>query len=388
MKKLFDFVFVFLLLIYPFIYMLPEEFNIIGSIWGAIATLFIFLVLLAKKNAINRYVISASLIAIFIFISIFLSNEITFLKYMAGYKYVLPLLLASYIYWYPLNQKNIYMIYRILFVYLILMLMLMLYRLSIVDFNVLMVTMNKELVWYGKPHNFAQMYVLFCVSFLFFSYLLKKNVLIAYMFFLPVFFVGVRSVMLGTILFLIVFLSYTVKRNYLKFLFVLIFFTLGLISFQPDINKLTPLILSAQDANRGMENMTVTSMSSGRDIILDYYIRELDMEKFFVGSGFQYLEKDSNFGFGLHNDTLEFFFSFGLFGLFALMISVYYLIFYDAYKKTNGINRRFIVALIFLFLGISNFAFFISNQIIVYMFILIYIITYYQVPKGNLTHAN
>ncbi|CUV66432.1 conserved membrane hypothetical protein [Sulfurovum sp. enrichment culture clone C5] len=388
MKRLLDFVFVFLLLVYPFINMLPDDFMIFGTIWGIVATLFVLLVLLVKKKAINRYAISAFLISIFIFISILLSNEITFLKFVTGYKYILPFLLASYIYWYPLDEKKIHIIYKILFIYLILMIALFLYRLSYVDFNLFMVTMKKDFVWYdNKSHNFAQMYILLCVSFLFFSYLLKKNIYIAYIFFLPIFFVGVRSVILATLLFLII-LSTLMVKSYLKAILAFFFIFLSLAIVQPDFKKLTPLILSAQDANRGEDKMTFTSMSSGRDIILDYYMKELDPEKIFVGSGMQFLETNSDFKLGLHNDTLEFFFSFGIFGLFALIFGLYYSIFYDAYKKTHGINRLFIVALIFLFFGISNFAFFIYNQLIIYFYILIFIVKNYQIPRNGLMYEN
>lgn len=374
MKKLFDFIFVTLLLVYPFINMIPNDITIFGKLWAALATIFVFTFILLKLHAINRYIISGFIIFLFAFISILLSNELNFLKILTAYKYALPLLLASYIYWYPLDEKRLNTIYKITFLYIILMLILATYRLSLINFNLLLVTLYKDFVWYEKSHNFAQMYILLSIGFLYLSYLLKKNLYLAYMFFIPIFFIGVRSVMMGAILFLAVLSIPIIKRNFLKFILLLAISISSLIVIQPNFSKLTPLFLSAQDATRGTDKADLSSISSGRDIILNYYIEHLDSERIFIGSGLQYLEKNATFIFGLHNDTLEFFFSFGLFGFFSFLFAIYYNIFYNAYKNTKGFDKYFIVGIIMLFLSISSFAFFLYNQIIIYLFILVYII--------------
>ncbi|UFH59216.1 O-antigen ligase family protein [Sulfurovum mangrovi] len=389
MKKILDFLFVSLLFTYPLIVLLPREFNIVGGIWGGASLVFVVLAIFLHRRLItNKYVFIASIISMFILLSILLSEEINFLKFQYGLKVVLPLFLASYFYVYPLNETKLLRIYYFVYFYILFLFLFFIYRYSLINFNPLLITAFRDMVWYEKSHIIAQTFIIFAIIFLFLSYRLKKNVTLAYMFFIPVLLTGVRSVMLGGILFLMVFLLHFWKKHFLWLVISVLVMGISLIIIQPDITKLLPLILSERDANLGTQNMNITTMSSGRDIIISYYIDHLDYERLFVGSGMQYLESDASFTFGLHNDILEFFFSFGIFGLGAFLIGFYYWILYDAYKKTSGINRVFIKAIGLLIISISSFAFFFSNQVIIYMFILIYIITYYQVPKGNLTHAN
>lgn len=383
MRKVLDFYFASLLIVYPIIVVMPKGFDLVSKSWGGMLIIFVFIVMLLKHKYLlkNRFFFSGILIFIPIVISILLSREVSFYKFINAFKFVAPLLFASYIYMYPINKKKLKLIHKILFIYLLLFIGLILYRFSLVNFNLLAATEFKEFIWYEKSHVLAQLYAALSFLFLFLSYKLHHKKTLALIFLLPLFFFGVRSVLLGTVLFLFFMFFKTLLKKFHIIALPLIILLISFSMTEIDFSVLERLVMSAQDANRDASKMTVDSMTSGRTLILQHYVDTFDSEQLFTGSGVQYLDSDALYVTSLHNDLFEFFFSFGLFGLLIMFTSIYYLLFYKIYIVSKGINQRFVLGLAGYWFAVANTAGLLSYQSTVYIYILLFFILTVQIEK-------
>lgn len=373
----------FLIILYPIISLLPRELILPNIIWGFLIILLLIFDFLINYRLnqgnlkINLFNKVGLIFIFFMLISVIFSGDINFNKLYAIIKFVLPLFIAAYLYK-NISTDNLFLlkIYRITGIYIIVFLIFIFYRLNFVGYNIFLVMANRTEVWYDKPYIIAIAYSSVLLLFLYLSYILKKNNKFQILLLLPVYYFGSRTAMIAITLFLI-FLLIIEFKGIIRFFLL----NLGLILFiyilyndtlQENIeNSTTQLFLS--ETNAKYENMDITekSFTSGRNEIYQYYFDNLSLNNFIQGNGIAYFNSKSNFNFRLHNDVLEFFFSFGIVGFFFFLYFIYYKLLIKTILNAYKIERLFLIGLFLFFTGLSLFTSIMDYQNIIYLYLII-----------------
>ena len=327
------YLFIFLIYAYPLIAIFPKEYGFFSQVWGLLAILLaivyiVDLFVVKKISRLNKFELASLVVFFSIFLSIAISNEINITKILVGIKYITPIIIGAYALKYFQNFDYRF-IQKSLIVYIMIFLLLFTYRFMLIDFNLLQVTLYRGLVWYEKSHIIAQMYAALAISFFFVSSHLKNYAYVKFLIFVPIIFTSVRSVMVGTIAMLSIYSFLTIYRKYklLSIFIYLAIISVIVIFIDPDVIK--TLFLSERDAVLQSKTITANSLSSGRIIIFDFYKNNFQFIYLFFGNGMPYLEASFPMQLRLHNDFLEFFFSFGILGILSMLFAIHKNIFYS-----------------------------------------------------------
>ena len=386
LKKLFY----ILLILYPFLVIFPlrddtnNSFVFITALWGVLMYFIYFITLYVKiisdeKNTINIFDISALLLACTIVTSIAFSDDIVPFKFYAASKIILPYLVCStFLVIYKPNDNLLRITFKLLKISLMIFFVLCIYKLSLIGFDIINIASYRDELWQGREHPVAFMYMGIIFSFFALSEYYSKNRLIKYILILPVFFIGVRSVFFGALIFIAYF---AVISKFKKRLLILstVIFGLSLVVFLEYSNSLeidqqnsVMQFLSSesdiQKLERGDE-IDLNSFSSGRIEILDYYISKITTKSLITGDGMSYYESTSDKPFQLHNDFFEYFFIYGILGLIVYLYSFYYNILIRYYKIVTRKKFRIIAFSIILYCIIVGYATGIDSTYIIYTII-------------------
>lgn len=377
---------IFLLLIYPVIALLPRDSVLPNTIWGLTTTMFILFAYIQRltgnqsgflKNTFDKI---GFYLFIIISISILLSGDLNFNKWYSMLKIILPVMIASFIFLeFDFNEKTIKKIYNISLAYLFVFILFILYRLSLISYNLFSVMANRETIWYDKPYGVAITYSTLVLLFFYTAFKLKKLSLWHFVFFLPGYFFGSRTVLIGITLFMlyIILLKFRGVFGYVVLFFVLVFSVIYLnfnSQLQSDVGSgVTKMLLSERDAQNETNEITQSSFTSGRDNIFYFYWDNLTPLKVFTGTGFEYLNEDTDFGFRLHNDILEFFFSFGVFGFLIFLYFVYGKLLLRTIFINYGDERIYFIGFMLFFVALSVLSSIMDYQNIIYLYLVLII---------------
>lgn len=380
-----------LILSYPFIALLPKG-NSASELWGALSIVMIGLLVLKHLSSneykkTNFFEFAALILLIPMLISVFMSNEITLLKFIVLLKYLTPLLFGAIAFQIvPINETSIRYFYRLSGFFVLICFSLVLYRLSLVDFNPLELILKRDFIWYEKSHIIAQLYAAVGIMFFYFAMIKRKHTLLKYIVFLPIFTMGVRSVILGLLMFISI-NAYTALSKKIKLLLLLISLVCGLLFIQNlDLSVVQQFTSSEQDIVKENQNVTLETFSSGRTIIIDYYMTTFEGINLFFGTGMQYLESFTEFQFRLHNDFLEFFFSFGLFGLSMMIFAIWYSVIFKLYNAVAKDEKGFMIGFISYFFVVSFTNGILDYQSTLYLFVMLAFI--YKLRKVEILHSS
>jgi O-antigen ligase len=187
------------------------------------------------------------------------------------------------------------------------------------------------------------------------------------------YFTGSRTGMVATTLFLIVYF-FIEFRGVTRFFLVSTMFIGSLFLMQSDalLEKVydTTFELSKSEENAKYEDKEITqsNISSGRTDIYQYYLDEVSFSNFLQGNGIAYFNTIKKFDIRLHNDFLEFFFSFGLIGFCCFIYFIIYKLFISTIISKQGVEKQFLIGLLVFFIGLSLFTSIMDYQNIIYFY--------------------
>lgn len=355
----------YLILSYSIIVLFPDIPQF-GVFWAAMLSITFSVIFLFKPLQSQT---SSTFLKIGIILFILLSTSVLFnvgfsLRKIQIIKYIFPLFITGLaINHFNTLDKIISLNRSLKFLSFILMFYLLFsFQRYSFDFTNFIEDTNSALA--DKPHVISQLYGAIIILFLGTQIVLSKFKKIQLLFLVPLLFTGARSVLLGSIIFTIAMLAPSLSRINLKMLTIsILIFVASSIIF---LDKLVQSIYTSDSflMNLFVDKATllhskgiadVTAFTGGRDLILNYYIRDWKYEDLLIGNGMQYLNPGSNFVFRLHNDFFEFFFSYGIVALIFMVISIYRLLFWKTVKmySNNLQTRSFLIAVMFYFIIVS-----------------------------------
>jgi len=354
-----------LLLSYSLVIFLPNA-NSFGIIWAGLtlSALSIMFILRPDRTNINTSFFITGLILFLVTIISILINDGLTIKKIQFVKYAFPLFVTSLSINYFRTPDWISSLSKTLKYLSLLLLFFLIFLFKDYNFSISTYLTDPNNLFAERAHIISQLYASVIILYLGTLVVLSSLKGYHFLFLLPLFFMGARSVLLGVLMFSLVFfiLSIAIKKIRTFFLVVLTaLILLVFLNFDQVIKYIysSDYVLPRAFIDRGTlvyhrAGDNITDFTSGRNEILEYYINHWELKQIFVGNGMQYLNPDSSFVFRLHNDFFEFFFSFGLLGLFAMLVGIYYKLFYRTINmQEDKRSRNFLIALLIYFITIS-----------------------------------
>lgn len=341
-----DKLFKFLLIIYPPIMLWnPEELFIINRIIGiSFIAIFLLKTLTIKNSSIDKLgLIILSFISL-IFISTVVNNSFNLINVNISTKYISPFIIG----YYSLRYIKAKFLQKYFIFYFWFFFIVWLIRFAQFSFPFSTVTSIRDELWWGKAVVFGFLYAVF-----YFGYVLikqntsKKFQRRKYLLAVPLLFMGSRSVILGAMLiFLIYFLSdlkissKKIKLGLVYSLLIGVFSYSFLFEYILGNDILAGFLGSEMDLRSG-NDVTMSSFSSGRTDVWDLYLQSFSLIDLFFGYG----GLNFDIGFSLHNDLLEMFFFYGIFGFVIFLLLVYNIYLKPGFQSKNPLR---IVILFFI----------------------------------------
>ena len=154
--------------------LLPRDNVLPNAVWGAITTMLVLFELARKMiNSSNKFKINifdkiGFVFIIIITMSILLSGDTNFNKWYGMLRIILPIMVAAYLFRsIEIDKKMLNNLYKLLFIYLICLFGFIIFRLSLISFNIFNVMANRETVWYEKPYGIAITYTTLLILFIY-----------------------------------------------------------------------------------------------------------------------------------------------------------------------------------------------------------------------------
>jgi len=350
MTKLF---FYALILIYPFyLFVFTKDDLLFNRVWGGIilvyiiAHIFSVVINISKKNTDLFFKAAVSLLFT-MSLSIVVNWRIYFVDTYQVIKLTTVFFVASILYKYlNINIKTLKRIYYLSFIYLLIFSIAILIRLVNYNININDIIKYRDDIWFNRPVIFAFFYSSFLFLFIYISYLFNKNKYLKYIFFFPFFILGARSVLFGSLILLIIFLFIDYTKLSSKFItyistFLIIVSVILIYSNFDEIysqNETVRSIIGSERDNVSDENTdySINSFSSGRYDIINTYIDDFRPYKIFFGEGGLNLTVN----IGNHNEFLDYFFMYGIFGLIAYLWFYVYKILFKLFLDKSIRNRK------------------------------------------------
>lgn len=326
-----------LIWIYPLVLLwIPEDYFIINRLLGvAFLALYFLRVGLSIKYPNNRYFKFALFFFGVISLSLILNNSFNLINVNIAVKYITPLVVVAYA-----HQFLKFPFFRSLFkVYF--WLFLGIWFIRMVQFNLpfTRVMVIRDELWWGKAVVFGFLYGAFYFGYaLLKPRFLSKNKWYKYLFLIPLFFIGSRSLLLGGVSCFLVFvlsdLGIGLKKIRIFFYTSIILgisLSLFIFNYIRDNAFISYVLGSQRSLKRGGEELTLDSFSSGRTSVWEIYLEGATVEEFLFGYGGVY-EKA---GVSLHNDFLEMFFYYGILAFLGYLFFVYKVYLRASLKSSN-----------------------------------------------------
>ena len=326
-----------LLWVYPLILLwVPEELFILNRLLGvAFLALYFLRVGLSAKFPDNKYFKFGLFFFAIITISLILNNSFNLINVNIAVKYVTPLIVVSYAYQF-LKASFFRKIFK---VYFWIFLGIWLVRMIQFSFPITQIMTLRDDLWWEKAVIFGFLYAAFYFGYaLVNSEFLSKKKIYKYIFLIPLFFIGSRSLLLGAtscgLIFLMSDLGFRLKR--VKWFFytsitVAVTFSLFIFNYIKDNAFISYVLGSQRSLRKQNEELTLESFSSGRTSTWEIYLDGLSFEQVLFGYGGVY-EKA---GVSLHNDFLEMFFYYGILAFIGYLIFFYRIYFKVAFSSLS-----------------------------------------------------
>jgi hypothetical protein len=350
-------IFKFLLIIYPPILIWNEEqFFVINRIIGISFILLFLLKFLIEKQVVDRKLaILISVFFVFVLISTIVNNSFNLINLNIMIKYITSFIVGYYTLCYVENKFiklffNYYF-WLIFFTWLI--------RFAQYGFPFTSVTLIREELWWGKPVVFGLLYSIFYVGYILINQdETTKFRILKFLLAIPMLFMGSRSVIIGGVFILIVYLlkGLNFKPRNIKisvFLILLIGSIANTFLFEfISANEFLSNFLGSEKDLTGGNEATLSSFSSGRTDVWSLYIDRFELINLFFGYG----GLNFDIGFSLHNDLLEIFFFYGIFSIISFVILLYYVYLREGIKSQDTLRTAlmFFIVLQFLFNPFSS----------------------------------
>ncbi len=342
-----DKIFKFLLIIYPPILLWnPEELFIINRIiGGAFIGIYIMKLIFRQKQTFYKIDYIVYLLLFVFLLSTIINNSLNIINLNISTKYLTPLIIGTYSLYY-IDKTFLSKYFKGYFWFF---LIIWFVRFAQFGFPFRSVTILREEMWWDKVAVFGYFYVVFYFGFLFIKQNLKQNIkLIKYIYALPLFLMGSRSIILGTLLIFTVYIFTDLKitakkvKTYLFSTIIIGVLTYSaLFQFIMNNRALSNFLGSYRDLNTGDE-ATLSTFSSGRTEIWTHYFDQFE----FANTYFGYGGLNTEIGFSLHSDFLEMFFFYGIFAFILFVIIVFNIYIKKGLQSENPIR----VALLFFIL--------------------------------------
>ena len=350
-------IFKFLLIVYPPILIWNEEqFFVINRIIGISFIILFLLKFLFEKQVVDRKLaILISVFFVFVLISTIVNNSFNLINLNIMIKYITSFIVGYYTLCYVEN-KFIKLFFNY---YFGLIFLTWLIRFAQYGFPFTSVTLIREELWWGKPVVFGLLYSIFYVGYI----LINQNEttkfrILKFLLAIPMLFMGSRSVIIGGIFILVVYLlkGLNVRPRNIKisvFLILLIGSIANTFLFEfISANEFLSNFLGSEKDLTGGNEATLSSFSSGRTDVWSLYIDRFELINLFFGYG----GLNFDIGFSLHNDLLEIFFFYGIFSIISFVILLYYVYLREGIKSQDTLRTAlmFFIVLQFLFNPFSS----------------------------------
>lgn len=335
-----DKIYKILLFIYPpIILWVPEAFFIVNRVLGvSLLALFIIRFMLTTKSVGNVYYRYGLVFGFFIIISLFVNQSFNLVNVNIAVKYITPLIVGAYAYQF-LDYRFFIKLFKFYFWFFLIVWFL---RFAQFGFPLSSMMSMRDEVWWEKAVVFGFFYAAFYFGYALTnpSFLARKKVY-KYIFIMPLFLIGSRSLIIGGAICVLIFVFNDLQINQKRikqFFFAGIVgslvFSLFIFDYIKNNEFLKFVLGSERSLKRENEELTLDSFSSGRTDVWNVYSDNISFEQILFGFGGVY-EKA---GVSLHNDFMEMFFYYGI-----LMFIVYVAFFYKIYviKAFKSVNYMF-----------------------------------------------
>ena len=372
--------FKFLLLIYPPILIWnAEEFFILNRVIGITFILLFIIKVVTEKFVVDSKL--AKLIFLFLFfilLSSVVKNSFNLINMNILIKYISPFLIGFY----TLNYIESKFIKRFITIYFWFFFFTWLIRFAQYGFPFTSVTLIREELWWGKPVVFGLLYSAFYIGYIFIRQETNHKInIIKYLFALPMLFMGCRSVILGAMLILVIYvlngLRISLRNIKIAILSTIIIGAIANSFLFEYINSnpfLSTFLGSEMDLSAAKE-ATISSFSSGRTDVWSLYISKFELINIVYGYG----GLNFDIGFSLHNDLLEIFFFYGIIPLIIFLVLLYKVYLEEGIKTENALR----CALMFFIILQLLFNPFSSTMSASFFIILILNYDYGKFSEGN-----
>lgn len=339
-----------LLWVYPLILLwIPVGFFIINKVLG-VAFLVLFFVRVGFKANLpeNKYFRFALFFFLVISLSLLLNNSFNLINVNIAVKYVTPLIVVAYAFQF-LNASFFIKLFK---VYFWIFFGIWLVRMIQFNFPLTEVMSIRDQLWWDKAVIFGFLYAAFYFGYAMLSpKFLSKKRFYKYIFLMPLFFIGSRSLLIGAASCILVFLlsDIGIKLKRIRVLFYTmvvtgVTFSLFIFNYIRDNAFISYVLGSQRSLKRKSEDLTLDSFSSGRTNVWEIYLDGFSMDQLLFGYGGVY-EKS---GYSLHNDFLEMFFYYGI-----LAFVGYLIFFYKIYLKVSLESVNYMFFALFTFIQIQ-----------------------------------
>ncbi len=331
-----DKVYKIILWIYPLVLLwVPEELFVINRVLGvSLLGLYFIRIVLSPTKPDNIYVKFGLFFFSVILISLILNQSFNFININIAVKYVTPLIVAAYAFQF---LKPIFF-FKLFRAYMFIFIGIWLFRMVQFGFPLTRVMSMRDELWWEKAVVVGFLYAAFYFGyFLTHPYFLKPKHYRKYLFLLPLFFIGGRSLVIGAACCLFVFMLTDLKVTLKKIKFIFLIGITSGVSFSFLIfnyiknNAFLSYILGSQRSLNIDEELTINTFSSGRTDVWGIYFDGVSYEQVLFGYGGLY-EKA---GISLHNDFLEMFFYYGILAIIGYLFFFYKVYLSPALKSTN-----------------------------------------------------
>jgi hypothetical protein len=309
-------------MVYPYIILLPEEYNLINRLWGASIILIIITNLFISLLK-NNFQFKLNLFYKIGFALLFLSTlSIIFNGLISGYyfwfalKYYVAFFIAAAFYeMFNLSKLSVRILYYISLFFLLAFFVVIFWRLNLYNFNIGSIIINRDEIWLNKPVVLALIYASFYYLFVYFTYAFKKPNYLKYVFIWPLFIMGARSVLIGAGISVIIFFLndfIIVSKKYIQ-RFLIAILVLSAVFAQPIFEYVTANENLMEIAGSGLTQKSkreanLNNLSSGRVDIIQSSFKHFRWNHILIGEG----RVNPKVGYVTHNDFLDMFLQFGL----------------------------------------------------------------------------
>lgn len=347
-----DKIYLILIWVYPLILLwVPEEFFIINKfIGGAFIVLYLLRAGLSAKFPDNKYFMFGLFFFAITAVSLIINNSFNLNNVNTAAKYVVPIIVASYAYQF-LKASFFRKIFK---VYFWIFLGIWLVRMIQFSFPLDQIMILRDDIWWEKSVIFGFLYSAFYFGYsLVNSEFLSKKKIYKYVFIIPLFFIGSRSLLLGATTCVLIFLMSDlgfrlniIKSFFLTSITVAVTYSLFIFNYIKNNEFISYVLGSQRSLSRESQDLTLESFSSGRTNILEDYFDGFSINQLLFGYGGVF----ENSGYSLHNDFLEIFFYYGLLAFIGYLI-----FFYRIYFKLSFSSLSYMLFALFTFILIQAF---------------------------------